>query len=331
MKYPAEWKIRGICVDAPRSEDVGLLIRLIRERFAADGINTMVLLLRYRFAFETHPECRGDDPLSKSDVSAIRAVCKENGIELIPKMNLFGHQSNQFKKSRDAFDGLLRGFPQFDETPELEDVGYCRSLCPSDPECRKTVLELAGEMADTFEAETFHIGCDEVFEIAKCPRCRTRAASDIFSEWITAIHDFLASKNIKTMMWGDRLLDGFATGYGRWEASQNGTEAAIRSLPKDILICDWHYGNRDEYPSVGVFADAGLDMLICPWRYKENSLKFIEYAKKHDKGNIRGILATTWCDSGDLARNLLNISGNSAGTDENCGFVSETYRTLFAD
>ena len=99
MKYPAEWKIRGICVDAPRSEDVGLLIRLIRERFAADGINTMVLLLRYRFAFETHPECRGDDPLSKSDVSAIRAVCKENGIELIPKMNLFGHQSNQFNKT----------------------------------------------------------------------------------------------------------------------------------------------------------------------------------------------------------------------------------------
>ena len=226
MNYPSSWSVRGICISAPKPADVGLFVRFIGERLAKDGINKLVLLTRYRYAFETHPECRGVDPLSKSDVAAIKAACDENGIELIPKMNLLGHQSGMKK---DSLDGLLRGFPQFDETPD-EDVEYCRSLCPSDPDCLKVVCDLVGEMADAFGAKTFHIGCDEVFEIAKCPRCRDKSTAELFCGWVTAIHDFLASKGIRTMMWGDRLLDGTATGYGRWEASQNGTEAAIAHL-----------------------------------------------------------------------------------------------------
>ena len=31
------------------------------------------------------------------------------------------------------------------------------------------------------------------------------------------------------LMWGDRFLDGAKTGYGRWEASMNGTWPAIVS------------------------------------------------------------------------------------------------------
>ena len=95
MNYPSNWEIRGICINAPKPSDVALFVRFINERLAKDGINKLVLLTRYRYAFETHPECRGDDPLSKNDVAAIKAACDANGIELIPKMNLFGHQSER--------------------------------------------------------------------------------------------------------------------------------------------------------------------------------------------------------------------------------------------
>ncbi|MBQ5356355.1 MAG: family 20 glycosylhydrolase, partial [Clostridia bacterium] len=215
-----------------------------------------------------------------------------------------------------------------DETPEDEEVEYCRSLCPSDPDCLRVVLDLVGEMAEAFGAKAFHIGCDEVFEIAKCPRCRDRSTASLFAGWVGAIHDFLASKGIRTMMWGDRLLDGTATGYGRWEASQNGTESAIETLPKDILICDWHYENMAAYPSVEVFAGAGFETVLCPWRYKDNAVKFVEYAKAHDGGNIRGVMETTWCDPAALVKLLLEIP---AGEDvpDNCKYVAETYRTLF--
>jgi N-acetyl-beta-hexosaminidase len=326
MTYPNDWTLRGICITAPKPADVELFVRFINERLAGDGLNTLVLLTRYRYAFESHPECRGNDPLSKSDVAAIKAACDGNGIELIPKMNLLGHQSG---RTRETLDGLLRGFPQFDETPDRDEVEYCRSLCPTDPECLKVVLDLVGEMADAFGAKTFHIGCDEVFEIARCPRCREKSTAELFCGWVSAIHDFLASKGIRTMMWGDRLLDDAATGYGRWEASQNGTAPALDHLPKDILICDWHYEDLEAYPSVEIFARAGFETILCPWRILENTVKFIEYAKAHDGGNIRGVMATTWCDTVGLIKALLQIPDDKQYVWDTHIRVAETYRALF--
>ncbi|MBO6053295.1 MAG: glycoside hydrolase, partial [Clostridia bacterium] len=69
MTYPSTWSIRGLCITAPKPADLDLFIRFIKERLTTDGINTLVLLTRYRYAFETHPECRGNDPLSKADVA----------------------------------------------------------------------------------------------------------------------------------------------------------------------------------------------------------------------------------------------------------------------
>ena len=34
--------------------------------------------------------------------------------------------------------------------------------------------------------------------------------------------------------------------------------------------------------------------------------QFIEYAKQHDIGHVKGILLTTWCNSGELARHILH-------------------------
>ena len=63
MTYPNDWTLRGICITAPKPADVELFVRFVNERLAVDGINTLVLLTRYRYAFESHPECRGNDPL----------------------------------------------------------------------------------------------------------------------------------------------------------------------------------------------------------------------------------------------------------------------------
>jgi hypothetical protein len=51
-------------------------------------------------------------------------------------------------------------------------------------------------------------------------------------------------------MWGDRLIDGKKYDFGEWEASTNGTAAAIDLIPKDIIVCPWHYELRDNYPSI---------------------------------------------------------------------------------
>lgn len=323
MEYPAAWKVRGLCVGAPLPDETGLFEEFVEKTLVPLGINTVVLLTRYRYAFETHPRCAAHRALSRDDAGFISDICRKNNIRLIPKMNLLGHQSG---KTRDSMDGLLRAHPEFDETPEVEEVSYCRSLCPKHPEVRQIVFDLAEDMISAFDADGIHIGCDEVFEIGLCPRCKNTPNAELFAGWVNALHDRFASKGVQTLIWGDRFLNAVDSGYGTWEASGNNTEDALDTVSKDILICDWHYEDRPAYNSVDRFADAGFRMLLSPWRYKANAAKFLEYAKAHDRGHIDGVLGTTWCGFGDLARHMLN-GDTPAGP--NTANVADTIKYIF--
>jgi hypothetical protein len=101
-------------------------------------------------------------------------------------------------------------------------------------------------------------------------------------------------------MWGDRFLDGKTTGIGKWEASENGTYSAIEQAPKDIVICDWHYGNAYETPRF--FAEKGLPVVACPWRDSSVALAQLKHIRDIRANGDRevaaralGMVQTTWC------------------------------------
>ena len=297
------WKTRGICINAPMPDEIDLFEEFLETKLAPGGCNLIVMLVRYRYQFKSHPECASpNSPLCEADVKRIVAMCGKRSIRLVPKMNLMGHQS---EKTRDTMDGLLRGHPEFDETPWMDEVFYCRSLCPNHPGVKQIVLDLMDELAAAFESDGVHVALDEVFDIGKCERCRDIPTYKIFADWVNTLADFNESRGRQTLMWGDRLLNGLETNYGFWEASGNFTEPAINLIRKNILICDWHYENLEKFPSVNIFADAGFKILLSPWRHKANAEKFIEYAKANDRGHIEGVLMTTWMNSGDLMRHMI--------------------------
>ncbi len=302
---------------APLAGEVDNVIKLIDEYLAPRGFNTVVMQVRYRYQFKNHPEVWGYEPLSLDNVKGLLAVCKKNNIKLIPKMNLIGHQSGLHNEPTDGIlhghntaladtpDGLLRAYPQFDEQYGVSEVYYSRSICLSNSKAKNIVCELIDELMDVFESDTVHIGCDEAFSLGTCPKCSKKQKGKLIAEWINGINRHVKEKGGSLLMWGDRLLSSEEMGYDRWEASDNGSHTAIDLIDKDITICDWHYNKYEEYKSVDAFADAGFKMLICPWRDKNNLEAFVNYAKAHDRGHIEGILMTTWCGSGDLARRLL--------------------------
>ena len=93
-------------------------------------------------------------------------------------------------------------------------------------------------------------------------------------------------------------------------------------------MCDWHYEKQPGglYPSVDVFADAGVRMLLSPMKSLDNARAFIDYAIAHDRGHIDGLLMTTWFGSGELARHMLHGEpGKWKWTEE----LSATIRALF--
>jgi hypothetical protein len=96
------------------------------------------------------------------------------------------------------------------------------------------------------------------------------------------------------LMWGDRLIDAKKISYGKWEASDNGTAPAVDRIPKDIIICDWHYEQRAAYESVPMFLEKGLRVWPASWRKPEAARTFAQYSKTLGNPRMLGHLNTTW-------------------------------------
>jgi hypothetical protein len=304
--------VRGFTIAAPKPNEVDRLIKFINEELAPKGINTLVLRVDYNFQYQSYPQLRDSIALSKADVRKMVDACAKKKIRIVPQVNLLGHQS-----WASEVVGLLRVFPEFDETPHVKmpekyewpnaDGLYCKSYCPLHPDVHKVVFAVIDEICDAFQSDAFHAGMDEVFYIGddKCPRCSGRDKAELFAGEVRAIRDHLALKNRELWIWGDRLIDGKTTGMGIWEASMNNTHRAIDMIPKDVVICDWHYERPDQ--TAVYFAMKGLRVLTCPWRRPEvttaqveDMVKFRRYATNGMKDRYYGMLQTVWMGCGDF-------------------------------
>lgn len=198
------------------------------------------------------------------------------------------------------------------EWPNNEGL-YCKSYCPLHPDVHNIVFDLIDEIMDAFGANTFHAGMDEVFYIGddNCPRCSGHDKAELYAGEVTTIRNYLTTSGRKMMIWGDRLIDGKTTGIGAWEASMNQTYRAIDMIPKDIIICDWHY-KRPELTSV-YFATKGFNVVSCPWNKVEvakmqiaDMLRFRKQVSPQTSANFRGIIHTVWMGNEAFLENYYN-------------------------
>jgi hypothetical protein len=322
------FRIMGLCISAPGHDNVKEFCSFIREDLGPMGLNCLILRVDFNYEFDTHPELRDENPLTRKDIKMLVSACKEFNIKLIPQINLLGHQSWASKT-----DKLLEVYPQFDETPWVSmpekyewpnnDELYCKSYCPLHPEIHKILFDIIGELVDVFETDAFHAGMDEVFYIgeSKCPRCGGRDKAELFAGEVNLINNFLSTKGCQLWIWGDRLLDGKDSGYGMWEASMNNTHRAIDLIDKDIMICDWHY-ERADLSSV-LFAYKGFNVVTCPYREPEIALKqlentkmFIETSPVIMKDRFAGILQTDWGSAGEFMTDFREIEKNGSAVKE---------------
>ena len=307
--------VRGICIDLPRPASLDSFLLFIDKGLAPQKINLLIVAVEYNYKFTSHPELADSGALSKEQVKKIVAVCRKNHIRLIPQLDLLGHQGWENKPNM-----LLKKYPQFDETPWVAnpvkyewpnaDNLYCRSYCPLYPGLHKILFDVIDEMCDVFESTAFHGGMDEVFYLgeAKCPRCGGKDKSVLFADEVKLLHDHLALKGREYWMWGDRFLDGSTTGLGIWEASGNDTYRSIDLVPKDIVICDWHYERPDK--TAVYFAMKGFRVLTCPWRTPSLAIAqvrdmadFREESTPEMKDRFMGMLETTWTHTDTFMRN----------------------------
>ncbi|HEY4195227.1 MAG TPA: family 20 glycosylhydrolase [Mucilaginibacter sp.] len=308
QKTDSTFKVKGFIISAPKPSGVADFVKFINEELAPRKVNTLVLRVDFNYSYKSHPELRDSAALTKSDVKKILEACKNNGISIIPQINLLGHQSWASKTEK-----LLEVYPEFDETPWVKmpakadykwpnaDNLYCKSYCPLSPGVHKIVFDLIDEITDVFEAKAFHAGMDEVFYLGedKCVRCAGRDKAVLFANEVQTIRDHLAEQGKDLWIWGDRLIDGRSTGIGMWAASYNDTYRAVDMIPRDVVICDWQY-DQDNQTAV-YFAMKGLRVVTCTWNRPQVAVNQVEdlyrsraISGKEMRGRFYGIAETVW-------------------------------------
>jgi hypothetical protein len=323
---------RGLHVLDSGPSSLPALLRLVREVLAPHRLNVLVYEIDYSFRFTSHPEMMIDDVWTREQVGELVAACRAEGIRVIPQVNCLGHQS--WKQPPGT---LLRRHPEFEEAPDPSDPYmdinsekfYCRSWCPLHPDVNAFVCDLLDEVMDAFDSDLFHAGMDEVFVIASpsCPRCAGKDPAELFAKAVNDIHAHLKKRGRGMLMWGDRFIDGKATGMGLWEASENGTHPAIDLVPKDIIVCDWHYEPRPEYPSIGILSGKGFRVWPTSWRRLDAQRALMQDARSRNDRKVLGILTTIWYPAGRMAGALIPGAEGAAAPGEK---DAEGARTVLA-
>lgn len=293
-------------IAVPPSSQLDSFVIFINNEMAPRQINTLLLRVDFNYNYKSHPELVDSGALSQADVDKIVNVCAKNNIKVIPQINLFGHQSWAGRIGK-----LLEKYPEFDETPWIPmpanykwpnaDSLYCKSYCPLHPDVHKVVFALVDEICDAFKTTAFHAGMDEIFYIGmdKCPRCSKRNKADLFANEVNKVRDHLAEKGRTLYIWADRLINGFETGIGGWEASFNYTWPAIELIKKDVVMVDWHYERPDK--TAAYFATHGFKVITATWnrpavaveQYKDMQ-KFYAESTPEMSANFLGMMQTVW-------------------------------------
>ncbi len=258
------------------------------------GVNTIVMEVNYSYEFRSHPELRGKDFITQKTAHALAAAARQAGIRLIPEFNCLGHQSFGGK-----VEPLLRVHPELSETPMnamTRTNFYSLSWCPSAPEVNPLVFDLIDDLAIGFEADAVHVGMDEVYYIGEddCPRCRGKNPAELFSAQVNALHaHIVGEKHWQMLMWADRVIGTKYQGVSRFDNAHNDLSPAIDSIPRDIVMCDWHYEWRKKYPSIAYLAGKGFQVWPAGFLPLKAAQQLSDYSLMQ-RTNVVGYLATTW-------------------------------------
>lgn len=261
-------------------EDVRARVRLA----AGAGYNVLILTLADGVKFSSFPASLSTEAWSADALRGIVADARALGLDVVPEVKFLTHQELFLKAARaDLMFNRVTSKPGHEQVQAIQ----------------RAHLD---EVIRVIQPRAVHIGHDEVAGFSKASRKKWLESdeptlpAELFEESVKWLHKELTTRGIEVWMWGDMLvapdefpgmyerhLHGLPPGYGK----------PLRDrLPKDIVICDWHYFDEQaEFPTVSVLRKEGFLVLGATWKRTETTRNFAAYAAAH---GAQGMIATTW-------------------------------------
>jgi hypothetical protein len=244
---------------------------------------------RYFAKDSTHTELAGGEWLTKDEVRRIARECRRRHIRIIPEVQCLSHSYY-----------LCCAHP---EIAEHHEDPWPDTYCPSNPKSYELYRDVVEEVVEVLKPEAVSIGHDEAYTFRICPRCRKRAAHDILADEITRVHDILAGLGVRTMMWGDKLMN-ITTPEGRRYGGiarrrrdpatgktwvQPATWKAVEKTPKDIWVLDWYWSLDPR--SERNFHRHGFEVVYGNF----SPLKFPDWESRAGTPFVHGAEMSSWC------------------------------------
>lgn len=323
---------RGIYMFLPGRENITYFKRFVRDFMALYKYNTLILEMNACMRLDNHPElnygwvqfardvdysCRNyprgpfhgmeqnsshQDTadggfLEKEEVADLARWIRRNHIELIPEIPSFTHSYYLLTENRE-----LAAVPQ-DRWPDI--------YCPTNPESYKLVYQVYDEFIDLLKPKSVHIGHDELFlAVAVSAQCPDLNISELYGEDVNKIHKYLASKGVKTHLWGDMLLQSVRgvglqkkTAPDGWVYDSPGgmtPEQVERLIPKDCLIYNWFWSDRRDKEAQAEHNEELLDQMGFQQVYGNFSPDIQNYETRKKRATLLGGAPSAWFATNEI-------------------------------
>lgn len=190
-----------------------------------------------------HTDNAEGDILTKDECRELAEYCRSRGLEVIPECPTLSH-----------CDYIVMAHP---EIREREGDDYPDTYCPNHPDTYPLVFDVLDEVIEVFHPEKINIGHDEAYSISVCKRCKKIPAPQNYANDVNKICKYLKERGIKTMMWGEKLLNAHykrepigGAGYGKGLAKVNALYPCRDLISRDVIMLHWYYVFNPEYDKV---------------------------------------------------------------------------------
>ncbi|MFE6076915.1 beta-N-acetylhexosaminidase [Paenibacillus sp. NPDC057886] len=256
--------------------------------FARYKTNAILIEYEDKFPFQSHPEfAHPQHALSRSQLEELKRNAHEHFIEIVPLQQSFGH-----------LEYVLRheGWRHLRETEQSTG-----EICPSHPETFGLITTLLEEMIDAHpDSRYIHLGCDEVYSLCECERCKIEfggVRERAFIAFLNRLIAFTAELGKQPIFWHDML--------------EKCPPEELAKLDKRSAAMIWIYNGRNIEAEVTSHADKfrslGIEVMGAPavrsfdWAEHQNypvllnrTDNLLQWAETADKLNLGCVVATNW-------------------------------------
>ncbi len=280
---------RAVQIDLARQiETMPTVFRFFDVAHVA-GMNMVFLYLEDRIKTKSYPYSPDSESYLPEQIRQMVEYADKLGLELVPIVSGLGHVERFMRHPELAHLAELHGNIEGCFT-EAGQAPY-KDVCPSKRETYEFFDTYLTEIAELFPSAYFHAGYDEVFDIGYCDLCKPIAEKEgmgnIFLQHMLHTHHLLSSKGKRMLIWDDMFEE-----YPQ----------ILQELPRDIIICSWHYNfidrrpegqfnNRKREDSFKLYEDLGFSYFGATFFSVANIDTFTDYAERH---NPTGMLLTIW-------------------------------------